>query len=378
MSRSRFALSLLMLSSLTSFISLEPLSADPIERIELLPPSPGNPRNSEGDFIELKDGRLLFIYTHYTDGAADHSTAYLASRTSTDGGATWSDESLKVIENTADQNIMSVSLLRLPDDTIALFYLHKNSLKDCRPVVRFSKDETAPWSDPVTIIPDSDIDYYVLNNDRVIQLKSGRLIMAVAQHTSQTEKFNAYGHMVCYYSDDQGHTWIRSAGVPDADLVNGREIYQHEPGLIELNDGRVMMVIRTSGGTQYFAYSEDKGITWTQMKPGNLPSPVSPATIERISQTGDLVCVWNNHTDISSELVGKRTPLTLAISKDEGKSWKVIGNLYDNPHGWYCYIAMEFVGDHIVLGHCGGDRRQNNGLAQTNITRVPLSWVYAE
>ena len=30
-----------------------------------LPPGPGNPRNSEGDFIELKDGRVLYAYSRF-------------------------------------------------------------------------------------------------------------------------------------------------------------------------------------------------------------------------------------------------------------------------------------------------------------------------
>lgn len=29
-------------------------------------PGINNPRNSEGDFIILKDGRTLYIFTHYT------------------------------------------------------------------------------------------------------------------------------------------------------------------------------------------------------------------------------------------------------------------------------------------------------------------------
>ena len=42
-----------------------------VEKIRLLPPGPGNPRNSEGDFIELKDGRVLFVYTHFTGGRSE-------------------------------------------------------------------------------------------------------------------------------------------------------------------------------------------------------------------------------------------------------------------------------------------------------------------
>ncbi|MCA9131588.1 MAG: exo-alpha-sialidase [Planctomycetales bacterium] len=54
-----------------------------------LPPTESNPRNSEGDFVQLKDGRLLFIYTHFTGGSGDASSAYLAGRFSADDGRTW-------------------------------------------------------------------------------------------------------------------------------------------------------------------------------------------------------------------------------------------------------------------------------------------------
>ena len=30
-----------------------------------LPPTKGNPRNSEGDFIRLPDGKIMFAYTRY-------------------------------------------------------------------------------------------------------------------------------------------------------------------------------------------------------------------------------------------------------------------------------------------------------------------------
>src|SRR5687767_4827320 len=63
-----------------------------VERHLTLAPKPGNRRNSEGDFIRLKDGRWLFIYTHFTDGANDHSKAFLASRESSDDGRTWTGE----------------------------------------------------------------------------------------------------------------------------------------------------------------------------------------------------------------------------------------------------------------------------------------------
>ncbi len=90
-----------------------------------LPPMPGNPRNSEGAFADLKDGKILFVYSHFLgDSGSDHAKARLAARVSADGGATWSDDAFITIprEETA-MNVMSVSLQRLGNGDLGLFYL---------------------------------------------------------------------------------------------------------------------------------------------------------------------------------------------------------------------------------------------------------------
>ncbi|QDU00111.1 sialidase family protein [Gimesia aquarii] len=349
-----------------------------IERVLQLPPTANNPRNSEGDFITIKDGRLLFVYTHFTGGAADHSSAYLAGRYSMDGGKTWSQKDQTIIENDGNQNIMSVSLLRLQSGEIALFYTRKNSLQDLLPVMRISKDEGISWSEPVEIIPPKHIGYYVLNNDRVIQMNNGRLVIPLALHRNQpgSDRFNFNGRFLCYYSDDNGKTWQRGEEVVVQKQAGKKQPYMQEPGVVELKDGRLMGFCRTNGGSQYVAYSNNGGKSFSELKPSNMIAPVSPASIERIPATGDLLLVWNNHEGISPQLRGKRTPLTIAVSKDEGKTWQHTQNVETNPNGWYCYTAIEFTKDGVLLGHCAGDRTRNNGLAESQITFVPLSVLY--
>jgi len=106
-----------------------------------LSPGPGNPRNSEGGFITLKDGSVLFVYTHFESGGGDYSSAQLTSRISTDGGKTWSQKDKIVVSNEGAMNVMSVSMIRLIDGKIALFYLKKNSIIDCIPFMRLSDDD---------------------------------------------------------------------------------------------------------------------------------------------------------------------------------------------------------------------------------------------
>ncbi len=234
-------------------------------------------------------------------------------------------------------------------------------------------DRGCTWGDPGTIIPGDEIGYYVLNNDRVVQLSSGRLVAPVARHNGPDwDDFSRYGHAMCYLSDDNGGKWRRSASVLTGEEVGGERVVLQEPGVIELKDGRLMMFCRTDSGCQHLAFSRDAGETWSDLQSSSLLSSCSPASIERIPSTGDLLLVWNNHEGIDPGLQGRRTPFCVAMSRDEGESWDRVKTLEDNPDGWYCYTAVEFIGDHVLLGHCAGDRRETNGLALTRVTRFPV------
>ncbi len=350
-----------------------PVSPYSVFRLE---PGEGNPRNSEGDFFTLNDGRILFVYTHFNGGAGDHASAHLAGRFSNDDGKTWSDKDLMIVPNEGDFNIMSVSLLRLQNGNIALFYLVKNSHTDCSPHMRISTDEAKTWSDPVRCVTDSS-GYFILNNDRAVQLSTGRIILPLAMHNHPAwpEGRDSNGVILSYISDDDGKTWHRSVDAQKAYDENHNRVLVQEPGIVELADGKLYMFCRTNVGCQYVSWSKDQGEHWTPLQASNIMSPRSPASIERIPGTKELLMVWNNHENIPPELEQKRTPFTIAISKDEGRSWENKQNIETNPNGWYCYTAIHFTKDHILLGHCGGDRRYNNGLAVTQITRLPIAKV---
>jgi len=312
------------------------------ETVLKLTTGPDNPRNSEGDFVTLKDGRILYVYSHYTGNSSDdHASAFLAGRFSSDKGKTWTGKDVKILDREGKMNVMSVSLLRLQNGEIAFFYLRKNSTTDCIPMLRLSQDEAKTWSEPVRCIPDKE-GYFVLNNNRVIQLKNGRIMLAVAMHGIPGDpEFHRVGRLWSYFSDDNGRTWKAGEEVP-----NPGNIVTQEPGLIELKNGDIMMYVRTTANVQYFSFSKDRGLTWSPVEAGNLKSPCSPATIARIPSTGDLLVVWNDNG-----VDQKRTPLNIAISRDEGKSWIKNKVLENDPKGSYCYTAIHFTGKDILVGY---------------------------
>ena len=350
------------------------ISAPAFQTVMKIEPGTDNPRNSEGGFITLKDGRILLIYSrYYGTSSNDHATARLTSRESKDGGKTWSTDDRVVVENEGKMNVMSVSLLRLQNGQIALFYLRKNSESDCIPMMRISTDEAQTWSEPITCITDKK-GFFVLNNDRVIQLKNGRLLMAVALHQTPEEgKWHANAHLYSYYSDDNGRTWTSSAAV-----ANPEQVVFQEPGVVELTNGDIMMIIRTSAGVQYKSYSKDKGLTWSPGTATDIKSPLSPATIKRIPSTGDLLMVWNNNGGEDPAMKGKRTPLTMAVSKDDGNSWQNVHNLETDSDGWYCYIAMHFIGKNVLLEYCAGSQSKKTHLSVTAIKRFSVREIYKQ
>ncbi len=339
-----------------------------------IPHGPDNPRNSEGSFLLAKDGRIRFIYTRYSGADwGDHAAADLAEMISDDGGETWQDHGVMIRRGDAE-NIMSVSLLRLQNGSIRLFYLEKRRVRDtfaCIPMMRGSDDEGQTWSPARRLIPHDG--YYVMNNDRAVQLRSGRIVLPLSFHAWRSGGRLRPGIVFTLFSDDSGETWNESDTMltPDcqAESVNGFQ----EPGVIELEDGKLLLWIRTSRGFQYVSYSGDSGRTWSQPQPNwNFPSPCAPMSLKRDPATGFLYAVWND-TDRRHGVVpltSPRTPLAMMRSRDDGKSWDKTETvlLEKEPDHGYCYTAMLFNGSSLLLGYCCG--RQGEGASQLQDLRI--------
>lgn len=338
-----------------------------------LEPNRENPRSSEGSFARLKSGRVIFYYTQFYGGARDESPARIVGIYSDDGGRTWSAPQT-IVENSGGNNVMSVSLLRLAGGKLMLFYLVKNSWIDCRPLIRFSTDEAATWSEPKPVIAAPG--YFVVNNDRLVQLSTGRLIVPAAFHRARgsdphsSKSFDPRCLAMWFYSDDEGQTWQESATWWAIPVRSGTGL--QEPGVVELQDGKLFGWARTDQGMQYGFASADAGLSWSAPTPTEMKSPVSPASIKRLPDSGKLLAVFNDHSGRFPFPKGRRTPLVAAISSDGGQTWPQARVIEGDPEGWYCYTAMAFVEDAVLLAYCAGDSKVG-GLNRLRIRRLELS-----
>jgi sialidase-1 len=334
------------------------------------PHSPNFPRNSEADLVELADGRLLLAWTQFLGGFGDHDAARISAKTSGDGGVTWGVPYV-LQRNVGGRNAMSVSFVRLHDGPLLFFFLVKNSLSDCQVWVRRSADEGQTWSEPAPV--SSRAGYHVMNNARPIQLAGGRLLAPVAL-TSDIEA-GPHSRVFCYLSDDDGASW--RAGTGDTGFADSPA---QEPGLVELIGGDVLMIVRTRLGYIFTSRSGDGGETWDEPSASALVSPASPASIARVPGTERLLIVWNNNPDGATARWQDRTPLTAAVSPDEGVTWGSVKDIEADPRFAYAYTSITFVEDDVCFTYYVWNResgRKPFEATSLKFRRLPTEWFLA-
>lgn len=343
-------------------------------------------RGYTGDIVELKDGSLLLAY------AAPPESRFkggIAGRKSSDRGVTWSDEFL-MQANAGKLETIAVNLQRLASGELLFGYLLIDNYEgtDHRKYsghyyVRRSGDEGRTWSHPICVTPYPS--FHNVNPDRIFQLSSGRII--VPAEWSMAAGGGEAGHMVslCYYSDD-GYIWIRSQNYVDVGSTT------EEPAIVELKDGRLLMVFRNNLGYVGRAYSEDKGDTWSKYELLDLPSPLAPQLITQIPGTGDLLLLWCNNPDapararreaqptvkiaqMTRQLGEVRAPLTSAISRDQGRTWEHIRNIAADPagvYGDYGYPGLTWIdkGAVAVVNY--------HALDGLHVARIGADWFYGK
>jgi len=332
-------------------------------------------RSGEGSIVELADGSLLLLYSRFSSGGGDQDRADIVKRISKDGGTSWTSPVTIFTPPPIALNCMSVSLLRLQDGSLAAVYCVKYSLHHLVPVLAFSLDEGNTWSEPNPITTEQK--YFVVNNDRLIQMADGTLALPYALHeepSTEPEPRLAYnGHCGLFYSHDHGATWKRSphttTHTPDVfrpplycdhplndkklqHALNHRLGIFQEPGVLELSNGRLMLTMRSLYAV-FRCYADGVDGPWQQCGIfEGLNVPCGPSTIRRIPGTGRLVMLYNDRGDFPAGRDGFqwRTPLSIAVSDDEAATWKRLGNLEDDSRN-YCYFSLLFFGERFITSY---------------------------
>lgn len=354
---------------------------DAIPTLDVCPWSAGHPRSDAQAIFPLSQERLLLVWSEYyvtrpslidlPRGAmdiGDQMPCRLSAKISKDGGRAWS-ETLTLVDNPDAHNVKHPNLLRLPSGEILLFYTTWISATNRQAFLRRSRDEGETWSAAVPLRQPPGFNN--INNDHVFRMTTGRIILPMF-NTPIIWATGEHQRAFCCYSDDEGQTWAFSETWADLPK-RGAE----EPCIVERKDGSLLMFIRCQLGSIHRAVSTDGGRTWSEPGSTGIRAPASPPLIKRMPSTGDLLLVWNHNYDPNHSHQGARTPLSTALSTDDGATWSHVRDLEVAPGGAAAYASVLFRGEEALVAYYYQPQIRKGADAHIRLKIVPLRWFYA-
>jgi len=189
----------------------------------------------------------------------------------------------------------------------------------CRLFARTSTDHGETWSEDRPLF---DEPVWCVPRNPPVVLKAGTLLLAVEGLQGDVEG--------SYFLARDGidAPWQRLS------FTDGGS----QPAVIQRGDGTLMALMRHATWITQVE-SQDDGRIWTVAVPTRLKNPDSGITMTRLAN-GHLIVVFNDSQT-------SRTPLSIARSLDEGKSWEKPLQLESNP-GEYSYPCVVQTADEKI------------------------------
>jgi predicted neuraminidase len=259
--------------------------------------------NHAASVVALPDGRLLAAWFSGPFEASVHQVI-LASYSS-DKGKTWTPA--KVFQDFPRTSDFDPAFIADGKRTWFCFSVGRwnryPGVKDEKNEVgvtsfkvyqRYSDDSGHTWSKPEVIYEKAGAGC----RSNGIKLSTGELILPIHGYLNPVAGV--------LKSTDRGRTWKRYGEVKTSTVA-------HEPSCAELLTGEIMMVLRTGDGFLWQAFSKDKGETWSPAEKTQIVAVQSSHNLFRLKD-GRILLTHNPSKTV-------RTPLTMRISADGGKSW---------------------------------------------------------
>lgn len=238
--------------------------------------------------------------------------------------------------------------------------------------VTTSTDQGLTWSQPQKVF-DAPGGY---PPKEMLETKSGTLVMPIQYHQRSPGRNIISG----VRSTDRGKTWMKFSNEID---IGGRGHHDGalEPTVVELNDGRVWMIFRTTKGHLWQSFSSDDGKTWSTPESTSISSSSSPPYAGRLND-GRLLLLWNRETPADGDNYRKRggdgyfsevvtswnrKELSLATSHDDGATWSkeiIVARHPKNGRISYPYFFEDDSGNIFIFA--------NQGKLETTIPSAKL------
>jgi sialidase-1 len=335
-------------------------------------------------------------------GVSDWDDIRILLRRSTDEGKTWSPpHSIANVDGPKQKNPFAMRMKNVDpndvtynnpvliadkDGTVHMLFC----LEYERVFYQRSDDDGISWSKSSEITTafeafKKDYDWKVLATgpNHSIQLRTGRLVVPVWLSTGTGGNAHRPSVTATIFSDDQGKTWkAGDIAVPCTD----EWINPNETVAIELNDGRVMLNVRSESKAhrRLVTISPDGATNWTTPKFDDaLLEPICMGGIVRYGHDGQSLILFSNPHNLDKEK-GRAEPgknrdrknVSVKISRDEGLTWPVNKLIEDGP-SMYSDLAVTQSGTILCFYGRAGDGKGTAAFAGGRLTlaRFNLDWL---
>jgi len=262
---------------------------------------------------ELPSGDLLAAwYAGAYEKAKD--VAILCSRL-LKSSSEWTEA--EVLAKDPDRSEGNPVLFVDPKGILWLFYvtMYGGGWDECKIKRKKSLDNGRTWGE--TQILHGELGWMTRN--KPIIAKSGSIVLPIYDEAGLNS--------MMMISKDGGDTW----------QVSGRILSDPgnlQPAVVELKDGKLLAYLRTwakEGGCIWRSVPEDGGYTWSRALATKLPNPNSAADMI-LSRSGNIILAFN-------DAPRGRTPLSMALSPDEGVTWP-FRRVLEGGTGEFSYPAI--------------------------------------
>ncbi len=321
--------------------------------------------------IAAPNGDLLAFCEGRRNNSRDHGDLDLLQKRSTDGGRTWSEQSV-VYEEGGDAEVTIGNPCPVVDQTTGTIWMPFTRDND-DVFVTHSDDSGQTWSEPVNItasVKQPEWGWYATGPGVGIQLQSaphaGRLVIP-CDHRSP--EYDCGSHVI--FSDDHGATWQLSSNVVQPGA--------NECQVVELADGKLMLNARMQEarvtGERGVSFSDDGGETWSNLSQASgLADPVVQASLITVTTADGERCLLFSNPDVPQDVGrGPRRDLSVQLSRDEGQSWIDKRSLHSGPAAYSCLVQLPDG----TIG-CLYEAGERNAYETISFARFPLQWIQAE
>lgn len=294
-----------------------PLENDP-KRSEGFIPILYEPDSHASNLLQLDNGDILCVWFNGS-GEGNPDTNVVMSRLPAGSNQWTTPVELANHPELTEQNPV---LFQDPDGKLWLFHTQgePHDQKKAHVMFRTSEDRGYTWSEPKLLFEGPGI----FLRHPVVVMKNGEWLLP-CYYCKEGGHYS-----VVKISSDKGKTWTEYE-VPNS-------IHRVQMSVVEFDDGTLFGLFRSRQAERiYVSISKDHGRTWTPPAKTNLPNNNSSFQLTKLPN-GHLALIYNNvsierdqfrwvESKGSFRRKTLRTPLTIAISEDNGKTWPYRKNI---------------------------------------------------